>query len=437
MDALDNFYIADSSNSRIREVDATGDIDTVAGSGGFGYSGDGWLATFAVLNVPEGVAYDDTNTKLYISDTENHRVRVVDSFGDIYHFAGNGFEGSIGDGGQADSAIFYEPNGVAYSSTGILYIADLEGHQVRKVDTSTGIITTLAGTGVAGYSGDGGQAALAQLYQPTALALDEPASTLYIADSWNNRVRAVNLVSEIITTYAGTGTAGIWAEGVLATNANIDTPWGIALDASGNLYIAETLLHGIGKVDINTGNISTFAGNWIAGYSGDGGAATSAQILAPYGLWFDQSDNKLYIADTWNNVIRVVDASSGIINTVAGDKATRNAGYSGDGGSPTSAFLNAPEAVAVTDGGEIIISDTNNHAIRYINPFTGLINTIAGDGSPGAGPAGNGARRQAGAPGGDDPEARRTHDGLPVHGRGLEHQRQDLPCRRRTRVPCG
>ncbi|MFC1769888.1 hypothetical protein ACFLZI_02375 [Nitrospirota bacterium] len=385
-DALDHYYIADSANSAIRNVAAvTEDIDTFAGTGEFGYSGDGGLATSAMLNGPEGVAYDNGSSILYISDTYNHRIRTVADSGDISTFAGNGFEGSLGDGGLANAAILYEPNGVVYDSNGSMYIADLGGHQVRKVNTSTGIITTIAGTGEGGYSGDGGAATSALLNTPAGLALDEANEILYIADSRNHAIRAVNLLNGLITTIAGDGFPDLPVNPSLATSAKLWLPRGLTLDTSGNLYIADTFNNQVRVINKASGLIDLYAGNSIAipDYTGDGGLATSATLNTPYDVWMDSTDSVLYIADTINSVIRFVTTSTNIINTVAGDKGTGNAGYSGDGGSPTSAFMNLPEAVAVTQGGEIVIADTENHAIRYIDPFTGIINTIAGNGTPG------------------------------------------------------
>ncbi len=382
IDTLDNFYIADSYNSRIRNtVSATGFIYTMAGTGDDGWSGDGGAASNALLNSPEGVAFNNATGDLYISDTDNHRIRIVNSAGDIFHFAGSGKEGSLGDGGAATSAILYEPNGVAFASDGTYYIADLGAHQVRKVDP-VGMITTFAGTGIAGYSGAPGPASDALLNTPAGLALDEANDILYIADSLNHAIRAVDLLTDQISTIAGDGTPNYTGDGGVAISATLDLPRGLALDSSGNLYIADSFNNVVRVIDYSSGVIDRFAGNsfGIGGYSGDGGLALIANLSTPYGVWMDSTDSVLYIADTWNNVIRGVTISNSIIDTVAG---TGSRGYSGDGGLPTSALLNLPEAVAVTSGGEILIADTENHAIRYINPFTGLINTIGGNGSPG------------------------------------------------------
>jgi len=262
------------------EVFATsgGTINTVAGVGMGGYSGDGGAAWMAQLNSPFGVAVD-SGGNLYIADTLNHRVRKVDASGNISTVAGNGTDGYSGDGGAAASAQLNKPFGVAVDSGGNLYIADTFNHRVRKVDAS-GNISTVAGNGTAGYSGDGGAAASAPLNKPYGVAVDS-GGNLYIADTFNHRIRKVD-ASGNISTVAGTGTAGNPGEGEFATSANIKYPYGVAVDSGGNLYIADTLNHRVRKVDAS-GNINTVAGNGTGGYSGDGGAAASAQLNLPYG----------------------------------------------------------------------------------------------------------------------------------------------------------
>jgi hypothetical protein len=317
------------------EVFATsgGTINTVAGVGMGGYSGDGGAAWMAQLNSPFGVAVD-SGGNLYIADTLNHRVRKVDASGNISTVAGNGTDGYSGDGGAAASAQLNKPFGVAVDSGGNLYIADTFNHRVRKVDAS-GNISTVAGNGTAGYSGDGGAAASAPLNKPYGVAVDS-GGNLYIADTFNHRIRKVD-ASGNISTVAGTGTAGNPGEGEFATSANIKYPYGVAVDSGGNLfYVADDGSSRVRKVDAS-GKISTVAGNGTAGYSGDGGAAASAKLYLPYGVAVDSGGN-LYIADTLNHRVRKVDAS-GNINTVAGNGT---GGYSGDGGAAASAQLNLP-----------------------------------------------------------------------------------------------
>jgi len=333
-----------------------GIISTLAGDGTAGSSGDGGVATSAQLNLPNGVAVDSSGN-LYIADRYNDRIRKVTSGGLISTEAGTNAFGYSGDGGPATSAQLNYPAGVAVDSSGNLYIADRDNDRIRKV-TSGGIISTVAGTGAWGYSGDGGAATDAQLYAPRGVAVDS-SGNLYIADFDNHRIRKVTS-SGIISTMAGTGAFGYSGDGGAATSAQLDSPTGIAVDSSGNLYIADLFNHRIRKV--TSGIISTVAGTGAQGYSGDGGAATSAQLNRPYGVAVDSSGN-LYIADRDNHRIRKV--TSGIISTVAG---TGVASYSGDGGAATSAQLNYPYGVAVDSSGNLYIADRSNHRIRKITP---------------------------------------------------------------------
>jgi len=274
---------------------------------------------------------------------------------------------SFGDGGTATEAQLRYPSGVAVDSSGNLYIADTGNHRIRKVDTD-GVITTVAGTGSSGYSGDGGAATEAQLSSPSGVAVDS-SGNLYIADSGNNRIRQVD-TNGVITTVAGGGFDG---DGGAATSARLSYPSGVAVDSSGNLYIADKGKHRIRKVDTN-GVISTVAGDGTTGYSGDFGAAAEAQLDNPSGVAVDSSGN-LYIVDTRNNSIRKVD-TNGVISTVAGDGTY---GYSGDGGAATDAQLYNPSAVAVDSSGNLYIADTNNGRIRKVDT-NGVISTVAGGG---------------------------------------------------------
>ena len=220
------------------------------------------------------------------------------------------------------------------------------------MNSTTGIITTIAGNGIAGYSGDGGLATNAELNNPYGVAVDSNGN-IYIADTNNNRIRKVNSTTGIITTIAGNGTAGYSGDGGLATNAELYYPYGVAVDSNGNIYIADTYNNRIRKVNSTTGIITTIAGNGTAGYSGDGGPATNAQLNYPYGVAVDSSGN-IYIADTDNNRIRKVNSTTGIITTIAGNG---NPGYSGDGGPATNAELYDPSGVAVDSNGNIYIAD--------------------------------------------------------------------------------
>lgn len=344
-----------------------GDIYTVAGNGTAGYAGDGGPATAAELNYTFSVAVDASGN-FYIADTDNNAIREVAATthtqygipmlaGYIYTVAGNGTNGYSGDGGPATSAEISQATGVAVDTSGNLYIADLDNSVIRRVDAA-GIITTVAGNGTAGYAGDGGPATSAELAFPFGVATDA-SGNIYIADTANDVIRKVNTAG-IITTVAGNGTAGYSGDGGPATSAELNTPISAALDTAGNLYIADSANNTIRKVD-TAGIITTAAGNGAAGYSGDGGPAINAELDTPFGAALSPSGN-LYIADSYNNVVRRVD-TTGIITTVAG---TGTAGYSGDGGPATSAELNGTYGVALDAFGNLYIADANNSVIRLV-----------------------------------------------------------------------
>ena len=327
VDASGNLYIADTNNDRIRKVDADGTITTVAGTGMDGFSGDSGPATAAQLDFPTDIALDEAGN-LYIADVSNHRIRKVDPFGTISTVAGRGTAGFSGDSGPATSAQLYNPVGVTVAGFGNIYIADFSNHRIRKVD-AFGTITTVAGTGTAGFSGDSGPATAAQLNRPRSVAADS-SGNLYIVDSNNHRIRRVD-ADGTITTVAGTGTAGFSGDSGPATSAQLDSPTGVALDGSGNLYIADSNNHRIRKVDAG-GMITTVAGTGTDGFSGDSGRATNAQLNNPIGVAVHGSGN-LYIADSRNDRIREVNADS-TITTAAGTWADgfsggRRAGNSG------------------------------------------------------------------------------------------------------------
>jgi len=372
-------YIADTYNDVIREVSA-GVINTVAGDGTSGYSGDGSQATGAELSNPSGVAVDSSGN-IYIADTENNVIREV-SLGMIKTVAGDGFVTYSGDGGQASNAGLSNPASVTVDSAGNIYIADFYNSVVREVNASSGVITTVAGDGTSGYSGDGQQATAAQLNEPTGVAVDA-AGDIFIADSGNNVIREVN-TQGLINTIAGDGTAGYSGDGNPATAALLDEPEAVAVNASGNLYIADTGNNVIREVA--GGVINTIAGNGNYGDSGDGGSATAAELAGPTGVAVDASGGDLYIADTGNNLVREVSLS--IINTVAGG-GSPSSGI-GDGGPATDAVLSDPGGVAVDSSGNLYIADTGDNVIREVNTH-GVINTDAGNGTSGYGGDGGSA----------------------------------------------
>ena len=273
---------------------------TVAGIGERGYSGDGGPATGAWLYHPREVAVDNTGA-LYIAERRNHRIRRVDKAGRITTVAGNGERGYGGDGAPAAGAWLYGPTGVAVDSSGALYIVDSENHRIRRVDKA-GRITTVAGNGERGYGGDGGPAAGATLYYPYGLAVGNTGN-LYIADTWNHRIRRVD-VSGTITTVAGIGEGSDSGGSGPAADAVLHYPQGVAVDGSGNVYIADTVSHRIRRVD-TSGTLTTIAGTGQGGFGGDGGPAMEAQLNYPTGVAVDEAGN-IYVADSGNHRIRVL-----------------------------------------------------------------------------------------------------------------------------------
>lgn len=348
----------------------SGIITTVAGNGTAGYTGDNGQATSAELNAPESAGVDSSGN-LFIADSVNNRIRKVSTNGVITTVAGNGTAGYAGDNGQATNAEL-NLGGAAVDISGNLFIADTFNNRIRKVGTN-GIITTVAGNGVGGYSGDGGQATNAELNEPEFVAVDT-SDNLFFTDSANNLIRKVD-TNGIITTVAGNGTAGYSGDNGQATNAELN-PGGVAVDISGNLIIADTGNDRIRKVSAS-GIITTIAGNGIEGYSGDNGQATNAALNGPLGVGVDAAGN-LFIADSFNNRIRKAD-TSGVITTVAGN-GTR--GYSGDNGSSTAAELNTPISVAVDSSDNLFIADANNNRIRKVvlssnNSVTLTLNNVS------------------------------------------------------------
>ncbi len=376
VDASGNIFVADTFNHRIRRIDAVSRIiTTVAGSGQSGFSGDSQSASAAMLNSPGGITVDVAGN-LFIGDTSNHRVRRVDaSTGIITTVAGTGVADFSGDNGPATRAALSSPYGVATDGAGNLLIVDQGNSRIRKV--SAGTITTVAGNGQQSFLGDGGPATAANLLSPQGIAVDSSGNP-FIADTDNQRIRRVASVSGIITTVAGTGVAGFSADDIFAASAALNNPRAVAIDGSGNLFIAETGNSRIRKVN-SAGVITTVAGNGQAGFSGDNGPASSAGLNAPVGIVVDKA-GMLFIADRNNNRVRRVDLRSGTITTVAGSGAQ---GFSGDNGPATVAGLQLPTAVAVDSAGNLFIADTDNNRVRRVDAATGVITTVAGNGQSG------------------------------------------------------
>jgi hypothetical protein len=337
-------------------------ISTVAGTGTAGNSGNGGLATAATLGQPTCVAMDSAGN-MYIGDSQFNMVRkVTAATGIISAYAGvsTAIPGYAGDGRLATNASLYGPSGCVLDSAGNLYISDEANNVVRKVTASTGIISTVvgngdeAGTAFGGSNGDGGLAIHAELNHPWGLAMDS-AGDLFIADTGNYRIQEVNASTGIITTVAS-----------LHSGAN---PEGLALDGAGNLYIAEQGdPSDVVKLNLSTGALTVVAGNGTIGTGGsvvgDGGVATSAVLAEPEGVALDATGN-IFISDTGNQRVREVTASTGIIKSVVGTTS----GYSGDGGTATHAKLHNPGQILFDAAGELYIADTDNGAVRKVTGF--------------------------------------------------------------------
>lgn len=362
---------------------ASGPVSAV-GPGSGSFAGDGGPATDARLNNPHGVAVDQAGN-LYIADSSNDRIRRVDrQTGAIRTIAGSGERGFSGDGGPATAAQLYFPHGLALDAAGNLFFADAGNHRVRTIEAGTGLIRTVAGNGQTVWTGDGGPALRASLYAPRGVAIGSD-SVLYIADTQHSCIRKVDRDGRISTAAGadprlvdkGTAPKYIWH------------PVDVAVGPDGQIYWADATLSRVKKADLSrvdpktkSGWITIVAGSEEMGFSGDGGPAREAELEAPAAVAFDSKGN-LYIADHNNLRIRRVDANTGVITTIAGNGRR---GFSGDGGPAVEASLNAPAGLAVDEQDNLYIADAGNHRIRMIEAATGLIVTVAGSGPIDEGP---------------------------------------------------
>ena len=336
-----------------------GTITTMAGTGEAGYDGDGGPAGEARLSEPFMCAFDRQGN-LYVAESANHCVRRIDGrSGIITTIAGTGELGYGGDGGPADEATFNQPYALDVAANGDLYIVDRLNAVVRKVDAASGIISTVAGTGAPGSGGDGGPATEAALGEPNDCFLDGKGGLL-IADVQDQRIRLLDLATGIITTFAGNGDKARAGDGLPATEASILGARAVCGDGQGNTYICEREGNGVRRVDAS-GVMSTFAGTGEGGYGGDGGPALAATWGAPKAIRCDARGNVL-VVDTENHAIRRIDATTGVVTTVAGGRRSG----AGDGGPAIAAGLDRPHGCCVDAKGNLYIADSNNHRVRVV-----------------------------------------------------------------------
>lgn len=332
-------------------------INTIAGNGTSGMAGDGGPATAAQLSQPDGVYLSPSGDK-FICDAGAHSIRKISTTGIITTIAGNGTAGFSGDGGPATAALLNRPFDITEDASGNLYFTDNINYCVRKIDVA-GVITTIAGNGVNAYTGDGGPATAASLSKTAGIVLDG-AGNIYIGDQFNHVIRKVNTAG-IITTIAGTGTAAFSGDGGPATAAALSYPNYLIFNSAGELIITDNGNHRVRKLNLSSGIISTIVGNGVPTFGGDGGPATSASLRYPGGVAYDGAGN-MYIADNVNSRIRKV-TPGGIISTVVGNGI---AGYSGDGGPATAAQINTTVDIAISSSGDYFFADLANHRVRGV-----------------------------------------------------------------------
>ncbi len=355
VDKNGNIFIADNGYDQIRRIDFTTNIiDSIAGLG----IGDGGQANSAKLVAPQGLAFDEKGT-LFIADTLHQLVRRVDDSGKITTVAGTGKKGFNGDGKLAIEADLSNPTQVTVDSKGNLFIIE-SINRIRFVDAVTKQIRTIVGTEIFGFSGDGGLAVNAKLNTPTAIATDSTGN-LFIADTGNNRIRRVDMQSGNISTIAGNGQAGFSGDGGQAINASL-SPVGLAVDNNNNLLVVDNVSNRIRSINLGSGVINTIAGSGKIGFKGDGKIAKKASFKFPTAIAVDKS-NSIFIADTFNNRVRRIDSTTTIITTVAGDGMDA---YVGDNGLATKASLSMPSHIAVDKQGNLFITDKKNNVIRAV-----------------------------------------------------------------------
>ncbi len=334
-------------------------VETVAGTGKKGFSGDAGPAGAAQINNPFGLVRGPDGA-LYVCDTDNHRVRRIARDGVISTVAGNGTRGYTGDGGPALAAAMNEPYEVRFDSTGHLFVVERMNHVVRRIDAETGVISTVAGTGKAGYGGDGGPATAASMNEPHSIGFDARGN-LYVCDVRNHRVRRVDAKTGTIATFAGTGKAGPTADGAAFARAPLNGPRAIDFDRQGHLWLALREGNAVYRLDPDSGTIRHAAGTGKKGFTGDGGPARTATLSGPKCVSVGP-DGNVYLADTESHSIRMIDVKRGTIERIAGT------GRRGDGpdGDPLQCKLARPHGVFVDADGSVYIGDSENHRVRVV-----------------------------------------------------------------------
>lgn len=336
--------------------------ETLAGTGVAGFSGDGGRGVQAQINNPYGLAIGPDGA-LYFCEIGNHRIRRLDlKTGAISTFAGTGTKGYSGDGGPALAASMNEPYEVVFDRAGNLYFAEMQSHVVRRVDGKTRVISTVAGTGVAGFGGDGGPASKAQLRQPHSIAFD-PEGRLLICDIGNHRVRRVDLAAGTIETWAGTGERGKTPDGAPIAGTPLNGPRALTVAPDGQLYLVLREGNAVYRIDPRAGKIFHIAGTGESGYTGDGGPAKVAKLSGPKGIAW-APDGSVYIADTESHTIRRIDLKSGVITTVIGT------GQRGDGpdGPARECKMARPHGIFLAKDGTLYVGDSEAHRVRAMKP---------------------------------------------------------------------
>jgi len=336
-------------------------VSNVAGTGTKGFGGDGGVAGTAQLNFPTGIARSP-NGAYYFCDTSNQRIRMLTPDGKIETVAGMGERGWSGDGGLATLARLNEPYEVRFDQVGNVFWVERLSHSIRRLDAKTGFITTVAGKGTAGFSGDGGAATNAQFNEPHSIAFDK-AGDLYVCDVKNNRIRKIDMKTGIVSTFAGTGERKPVTDEAPFATAAFSGPRALDFDKDGNLWVALREGNEILKLDLAKGTLQRIAGTGAKGFTGDGGPARDATLNGPKGLSVGP-DGNVYLADTENHVIRMIDVNTGKIQLIAG------AGTRGDGpeGDPLKCHFARPHGIFVDTDGAIYVGDTESHRIRVIRP---------------------------------------------------------------------